>query len=62
MVEGSNGWPCVLFWQLGPSPLRPPDIIHVMNAPRPFPFFARSSAPVYYCEANEGKTGEARAR
>ena len=28
----------------------PPDIIHVMNAPRPSPFLiAWSSAPAYYC-------------
>ena len=56
---------CVVL-AVGPLPptstSRPPDI-HVMNAPRPFPFFfAGSSAPVYYCEANEGKTGVTQAR
>ena len=41
-VECSNEWSCALFWQLGPSPptstSRPPDVIHVMNAPRPSVF------------------------
>ena len=42
-----------------PSPMstsHPPDVIHVMNAPRP----SRSSTPMYYCERKRKvKTGEA---
>ena len=39
---------------------RPPDVIHVMNAPRPSPFliFHRSSDSVY-CAKGRSKTGEA---
>ena len=42
--------------QLGPSPptstSRPPDIIHVMNAPRPSPFFAGLPLPCIIVNAN----------
>ena len=52
-----------LFWQLGPSSPTstscPPDVIHMMNVPRPS-LFSRSSAPMYYCEHKwKVKTGEA---
>ena len=45
MVEHSNRWsPCNVFlWWLSLFPpmsiSHPPDIVHVMNAPRPTPFF-----------------------
>ena len=45
MVEHLNRWsPCNVFlWRLSLFPptstSHPPDIVHVMNAPRPTPFF-----------------------
>ena len=59
-VERSNGWSCALFWQLGPSPPYvhlvstscPPDVIHMMNAPRPSLFFAGLPLPCIIVNAN----------
>ena len=66
---------CILFWWLGPSPLRPPHL-HLVSTSCPplvhltsftwwilqaFPIFHRSSAPVYYCEdKRKVKAGKAK--
>ena len=40
--------PVCCFGSGAPPPIHPPDVIHVMNAPRPSPFFASR----VYCERN----------
>ena len=49
---------CVVL-AVGPLPpyvhLASTDVVHVMNAPRPSPFF--TGAPVYYCERKRGRPG-----
>ena len=56
-------WVCT-YLQLSPSPTStshpPDDIIHVMNAPRPSPFFAALSLPYIKCkQKSKKKMGEA---